>query len=86
MHRTMQKVTGEGDKAGKTAWGQQKPKHLGQSSGWWQEDLQDMQTNNLFLSETQQVLFKRKLINFPEIVKIFAKSQSQLNHIVLYYS
>lgn len=70
---TTQKVTENGDKAEKTAWGQQKNLTLGQRSGWWWEELQDVKTNSLFPSESQQELLKRKSICFPEIVKIFAK-------------
>lgn len=49
-------------------------------------ELQDVQTNSPFPSESQQALFKRKLIQFAEVVKILARSQSQLKQTVLYYS
>lgn len=35
---------------------------------------------NPFPSESQQVLFKRKLIHFPELVKIFVERQTQVRH------
>lgn len=35
---------------------------------------------NPFPSESQQMLFKRKLIHFPELVKIFVERQTQLRH------
>lgn len=35
---------------------------------------------NPFPSESQQVLFKRKLIHFPELVKIFVERRTQIRH------